>query len=327
MPSSETSATRTPGAERPVMPEWSRYAGQKIAENGRNSIATLEPIKDDATQVVFDLFRHEGADWRAVVPIRGVRGVCGQSYNFSAIKTRRGERGPEIIYRRTGLPKRRIPVLNHVQCRFFFDDDHPVRLYPHASATTGEPAYELRDIVYSVEATGPPGVVFNLRDAVFGHLVCTHRFLSTQEMVFERIAVEGQYVVESAPLNVSRTEVQQLLTTALKRSEHAGMAERYQLVRMCSTNNCTSTPFSILDRVVDYNWRQWIGARLYRLPLNPRVYLRLRGLDSQPGFRKFLRSEFEDYLNASATRARRREHVRHAISQRRKAQGRPQRTG
>lgn len=304
------------------MPKWSRYAGQPIADNGRHSIAATEPIADDADFVTFDYFRHEGADWRAVVPVVGVRDVCGQTYNFSAPKTRKGENGPETLFRPSGLPRRKIPILNHVQCRFLFADDQPVRLYPNGGPTDGEPAHTLHDIVYSVEATGPDGVLFNLRDAVMGNMICSHRFVSTQEMVFERVAVEGQYVVESAPLKLQAEEQQRLLIKALQRSNRAGMDEPYYMLRLWSTNNCTSNPLEILDQVVRYNWLQWLSAMLYRLPLSPRLYLRLRGLDSDPTYRKFLRVEFADYLNDDATRRRRREHVKRAIAGRRAAQGR-----
>ncbi|WP_146567127.1 hypothetical protein [Posidoniimonas corsicana] len=325
MSSSSTTRPEPAEAAQLVMPRWSRYRGQQAADNGRHSIAAVAPIADDAECVTFDYFRHAGAYWRAVVPLAGVRQVCGQSYNFSAPKTRRGERGPETRFRKTGLPKRTIPVLNHVQCRFLFAEDQPVRLYPNGGDASGEPAHLTHDLVYSVEATGPPGVVFNLRDAVLGEMICAHRFLTTEEMVFERIAVEGQYVVESAPLGLRPEEERNLLLKALQRSDQARMTEPYYMVRLCSTNNCTSNPLVILDQVVEYDWRCWVASQLYRLPLNPRVYLRLRGLDTDPSYRKFLRDEFADYLNDPATRRRRREHVKQAIAERREAQGRPRR--
>ncbi|MCA9240323.1 MAG: hypothetical protein KDA37_08995 [Planctomycetales bacterium] len=306
-----------------VMPDWSRYAGQPVADNGRHSIAALEPIADDADEVTLDYFRHEGAYWRAVVPVAGVREVRGQTYNFSAPKTRRGKDGPVTRYRKSGLPRRKIPILNHVQCRFVFAGDQPVRLYPNGGDASGEPAHELHDIIYSVEATGPEGVLFNLRDGVFGNLICAHRFVSTQEMVFERVAVENQYVIESAPLRLRPGEERGLLVKSLQRSDAARMHEPYLMLRFSRTNNCTSNPLQILDEVVAYNWRQWFGSLLYRLPLNPRLYLRIRGLDSDPSYRSFLRDEFAGYLHSPATRQRRRDHVKRAIAARREAQGRP----
>lgn len=306
------------------MPAWSRYAGQPVDKNGRQSInAGQHPIVDDADVATFDYFRHEGTDWRAVVPLGAVTEVYGQTYNFSAPKTRRGENGPVTRFRKNGLPKRTIPILNHVQCRFLLADDRPLQLYPLGADTTGEPAHLLHDFCYSVEATGPTGVLYNLRDALFGNMLCAHRFVSTQEMVFERISVEGQYVTESPPLVLRPAEKQRLLVKSLQRSDAARMDEPYYIFRLSSTNNCTSNPLQILDEIVSYNWHQWLGSLLYRLPLNPRFYLWMRGLDSDPKHRKFLRDEFAEYLNAPATRKRRRVFVKQAIAARREAQAGP----
>ncbi|MEM6655980.1 MAG: hypothetical protein AAF596_09270, partial [Planctomycetota bacterium] len=72
-----------------TMPAWSRYAGRPVDDNGRLSInAGGAGIADGATHATFDYFRHEGANWRAVVPLGGVQRVYGQTYNFSAPKTR-----------------------------------------------------------------------------------------------------------------------------------------------------------------------------------------------------------------------------------------------
>lgn len=309
-----------------LMPDWSRYRGQAVDDNGRRSVdAGDRGVRDDATDATVDFFRHEGSDWRAVVPLGGVERIYGQTYNFSAPKTRKGKSGPETRYRQNGLPRRTIPVLNHVQCRFVMADDQPVRLYPLGTPVGGgaavavEPSHLLRDFCYSVEATGPAGVLYNLRDALFGNLICAHRFLSTQEMAFERIAVEGQYVIESPPLLLRPGEERALLIKSLQRSDGARMREPYYLIRLSSTNNCTSNPLQILDEVVAYNWWQWLGSLLYRLPLNPRLYLWMRGLDSNPGKYALLRDEFADYLEEPATRERRRAHVKKAIAARRAA--------
>ena len=75
-----------------------------------------------------------------------------------------------------------------------------------------------------------------------------------------------------------------------------------------------SNPFQIVYSVVKYLLIQRIGSALYRLPLNPRFYLWVRGLDTDPSFRKFVRSEFEAYIGDESTQQRRREHAREAQS-------------
>lgn len=309
-------------SERPdiVMPAWSRHAGQTAEDNGRYTFAIdggPEALANGAAEAIVDHFRHEGRFWRAAVPLDGVRQVRGQAYNFSPPKTRQGENGPETRYHKDGLPKRKLPILNHIQSRFTFYEQRPVRLYPPGADPAGEPDHVTHDIVYSVEALGPPGITFNFRDAAFGNLLCTHRLLSLREMVFERVAVEGQYLLESPPLCLDDEAMRRLLVGSLQRGNAAGMDEPYYLFRLCGTNNCTSNTFQILDEVMRYTWPQWIGAMLYRLPLKPRWYLRVRGLDTAPGERRFVREEFIDYLNDPETRKRRREHVRKAIAGRR----------
>ena len=71
-----------------------------------------------------------------------------------------------------------------------------------------------------------------------------------------------------------------------------------------------SHPFQILDQVVRYSLPQRIGMFFYRLPLNPRFYLRIRGMDSDRSVRKLVRTEFDDYIRDPATQQRKRDYVR-----------------
>jgi len=276
-------------------------------------------IDPTARHVVVDYFYHEGQFYRAVIPLDGIDEVFGQAFNFSKVRTKRSAKGPEIRFDRHGLPKRTIPFLNHLQSRFVLKSDYYVDLYPIESDETGVPAHRLKDFVYSVEIVGPAGVGFNIRDGLRGNLLSAHRFLSTQEMIFERIVLENQYVTESPHLPLNDREKRAALTESLLRSHRAGMSDRYYLYRVCGTNNCSSNPFQILDNIVAYSFRQRIGSMLYRLPLSPRLYLRARGLDSDPSVRKLVRSEFEDYIHDPATQQRKKQRVRLLASARRAA--------
>jgi hypothetical protein len=308
-----------------LMPRGSRYAGQAVDVSSRRSIEIqpsgggIELVDAKDSHAVVDFFYHEGKFWRVIIPLDGVDQVCGQAFNFSKPRTRRGENGREILYDKYGLPRRTIPILNHVQSRFTLRPDQPVELYPLGSEEFGVPVHQSHDIIYSFEAVGPVGIAFNIRDGLAGNVMSAHRFMSIQEMVFERLVVENQYVTESPPLPLDEREKRALLIGSLLRSHRAGMTERYYLYRMCGTNNCTSTPFQIADNVVKYRWPQRIGSALYRLPLNPRFYLWVRGLDSDPSFRKLVRSEFEAYIKDARIQQRKRDHVRHQIRIRRVA--------
>ena len=308
-----------------LMPQGTRYAGQPVDTSCRHSIeikpsdgghALIDP-KD--AHVVVDYFYHEGQFWRAIIPLDGIAEIFGQAFNFSKARTKRGAKGPEIRLDRHGLPKRTIPFLNHLQSRFVLKSDHYVNLYPVGSDDTSAPSHRIKDFVYSIEVVGPVGVGFNIRDGLRGNLLGTHRFLSTQEMVFERIVLESQYVTESPRLPLNDREKRAALTESLLRSHRAGMSDRYYLYRVCGTNNCTSNPFQILDKVVAYSLRQRIGSMLYRLPLSPRLYLRARGLDSDPSVRKLVRNEFEDYIHDPATQQRKRQYLRQLVRARQTA--------
>lgn len=304
----------------PRMPDGGRYAGKPVDVSSRRSVQIrANGIEEHDTHVVVDYFYHDEVFWTARIPLNGVDHVFGQAFNFSAAKTRQGPQGPEVIYDKSGLPKRKIPMLNHVQSRFLMKQDHCVELFPLHSEPGETPVHRIHDFVYSIEAVGPFGVGFNVRDGLSGSLLSAHRVYSTRQMVFERIVVENQHVTETPALPITKETKRTLLAHSLVRSHRAGMNEAYYLFRICGTNNCTSTPFRILDEVVEYNWLQRIGSILYRFPLNPRWYLRIRGLDSDPTVRRMLRHEFEDYVQAEDTQKRKREFVRRWARLRREA--------
>lgn len=275
-------------------------------------------------RMLVDYFYHAGEYWTASIPL-SVTKVYGQSFNFSKLKTRRGKSGPELALDKHGYPKPRFSFINHLQTRFQLPTDQPLKLFPLVESNDAElpeledvePAHVIDDFVYSVEATGLPGAVFDFKNGLAGTLLCMHRFLSTQEMVFERVVVQGYYLWESPPLPLSDEDRSAVLAKSLERSDQAGLDEVYYLYRCFSTNNCTSNPFQIVDECVHYTWLQHIGAFAYRFPLNPRLYLWMRGLDADPSFRKLVRTDFEDYIKNPETQQRKRNVVRKALQQRR----------
>lgn len=312
-------------ANDPRMPPGSRYAGQPIDVSSRRSLVIVSDADGPLltisknSHVVVDYFYHDGQFWRAVVPLDSVEDVFGQAFNFSRIRTRIRNGQPEKIFDQDGVPKYQLPILNHVQVRFKLREPHVIKLYPLGGETIGDPHHAINDFVYSLEAIGPPGVYFNFKDGIAGNLISAHRCMSTTEMVFERLVVERMYVTESPQLKLDDIDKQELLWKSLVRCHEAGMTEKYYLYRPCGTNNCTSSPLSILDRVVRYRWGNRLGAMFYRLPMSPRFYLWIRGLDSDPSQRKLVRHEFADYIEDAATQARKRAHVKHLMRIRRMA--------
>jgi hypothetical protein len=301
-----------------------KYDDQPFDNSRRRSVevvalpSELDPDRPRGPLVI-EQFYHAGEFWRGVVPLGRVAEIRGQAFNFSKPKTRPGPDGPEIVRDAQGIPLRTLRTLNHVQCRFRLQPGSAIDLYPAGKEPTGEPVHRVSDFVYSLEAVGPVGVGFNFWDAVGGHLICAHRFVSTQEMVFERIVIENQYVVESPPLLLDDDEKQRILLMALQRSDRARMRERYYLYRCCGTNNCTSNAFQILDRCASYPWWGRLGAMLYRFPLYPRFYLRVRGLDADPNTRRLVRDEFAEYVEHPQTQQRKRVVVREQVKAARQA--------
>ncbi|PHR89059.1 MAG: hypothetical protein COA78_36035 [Blastopirellula sp.] len=289
-----------------LMPSSSCHAGQLADCSCRRSICIIpkderpELISESDTHATVDYFYHEGKFWRAIIPLGSLLQISGQAFNFSEPKTNQGE----ILFNKHGLPQRKMPFLNHVQCRFTLKPKSPVQLFPLGSEQLDTPDHEINDFIYSLEAVGPVGVNLNLKDGVGGDMLSMHRFVSMQESVFERVVVEGMYVTESAPLPIREHEMRALLTIALTRSHQAGTSEPYYLYKFLRTNNCVSSAFKILDSVIQYRWFNKIGSMLYRLPLNPRFYLWVRGLDSDTSFRKLMRNEFADYIQDEKTQLR-----------------------
>lgn len=300
-----------------LMPEGSRFVGQPIDNSSRRS-ARLQALTADLAagivdsdyRIVDDVY-HRGEFWRALIPRNAVESVRGQAFNFSKPKTRKSANGPEVIYSKYGIPRPSLSFLNHLQSRFTLREDRPAELYPLSCRDFSvEPAHRIHDLIYSLEANGPLGWTFNMKDSLAGNLVSAHRFLSVEEMVFERIVVENMYVTESPPLPLDADTLDALLEASLQRSHSAGSQERYYLLRLWGTNNCTSNPFQIVDTVATYPWRNRLAANLYRLPFNPRLYLRLRGLDSDPSIFNLVRNEFKDFIEAEETRERKRRFVK-----------------
>lgn len=272
----------------------------------------------DGNRAVVRNFYHAGKFWTAIIPLDGVQAIVGQAYNFSTLRKRKTKGGHEVVRDKRGNPKPRFGFINHVQSRFKLKDGFAAQLF-ESEDTSGKPDAEIDDFVYSVEAVGRPGDLFDFRNGFLGRLMCAHRFLSIEEVVFERVVILGYYVRESPPLPLSADEMREILVRSLQRSDRAGLTEVYYLYRCCGTNNCTSNPFQIVDTCAKYTWRQKLGSLIYRLPLNPRWYLRIRGLDSDPSYFHLLRDEFMPYIQSAETKARKRAVVREEIRKRREA--------
>ncbi len=201
----------------PVMPEWSSYAGEPFNLSERRPLAIL---LESAQTIIAQGFYHRGEFWKAVFPRAGVAEIIGQRLNFS--KPMRG---------RDGSDRPSMFFLNHVQARLKMVPEGAVRLYPPDAETTGEPAHRIVDFSYSVEAVGPYGRRWNLSDALLGNLAIVHRFLSTEDVAFERIVREKRKVLQSPPLPLEPAVLDTMLREAIRTSHAAGLSHPYFMFR------------------------------------------------------------------------------------------------
>ncbi len=240
-------------------------------------------------------FYHRGAFWRATIPKRGVAEVIGQRLNFSKPKRAKdGTSRPSLFF------------LNHVQARLKMAPESAVRLFP-PDAGSSAPAHEIVDFCYSVEAVGPHGRIWNLSDALLGNLAIVHRFLSLEDVAFERIVRERRTILQSPPLPLDPEVRDAVLREAIRESHTTGLTKPYFMFRLPFTaTNCTSEPLKLLDGVL----RTPPGPRFFhRLPIHPRGYLKIRGLWQEGRAVPTLNDEMVEWLAGDEARQRRRIHL------------------
>ena len=254
------------------MPENGKsYAGEKMNTTKQRSVTV---VRDSPDEVVVDHFYHEGRFFRAVIPVKHIHRVIGESMNFTGGK---------------------IWFANHLQVRFILDDANPIKLYPNGVEISGSPLGTVSDFVYSVEGVGPEGKTFNTRDGIAGNLVKGHRLLSAEEMAYERVTMAKQIVKQTEVTNPKMlAHKEEYLRALLNRSQAEGMKIPFYLFRFpCGANNCTSNVFDPLDEILDYGVLNPLISFFHRYPIAPRTYARIRGVENggDAGERRTLQAE------------------------------------
>ena len=277
----------------PVMPHWSAYAGEAFNLTERRPVSILS---ESDTAIIAEDFYYWEDFWTAVIPKHGVADIIGQRLNFS-----KPRRQPD------GTSKPSLFFMNHVQARLIMQPEHPIELYPPGREPAGEPAHRVDDFCYTVEAVGPHGRHWNLFDGLLGNLAIVHRFLSTEDVIFERIIRERMTIIQSPPLPLEPQIKNQMLCEAVRESHNAGLSRPYFIVRARGTaTNCTSEPMKLLDRVLQTPfWQRFF----HRFPVYPRGYLKLRGLwqDGQPP--PTLNDQMAEWIAGDRAKQRRHAHI------------------
>ncbi len=187
------------------------------------------------------------------------------------------------------------------------EPEAPVELYPPDAEPGMPPVHRIVDFSYSVEAVGPHGRRWNVADAMLGNLALVHRFLSTEEVVFERIVRARMSVLQSPPLPLEAQLLDTMLHEAIRESDKAGLTRPYFMFRLpCSAANCTSEPLKLLDDVLRTGR---LRRRFYRFPVHPRGYLKLRGLWQSGQTVPTLNEQMAEWLASEEAKSRWRLHA------------------
>jgi hypothetical protein len=250
-----------------------RYKGHAIDNRTRRSIKLIE--ETDGYFIV-DYFFHEGDFYTAKIPKNSIKEIKGQRFNFSQYN----------------------PLVNHAQIRITLNKNFFIELYKIGQYTDEKPLHKIDDFVYSIEVTGPLGKSWSLKDA-FGAFVSAHRFVSTSEVVFERVTLGNYEMNQSPPLKFSDSQLEVILEHIVHRAHKAAdMSERYYLINLFfGATNCTSEMFKMLDRIKkdEYTIPQKLLAKcMWRLPFALKLYLKVRGVVDYSMPRQTLNKEFSE---------------------------------
>lgn len=207
------------------------FKGQCINSCEQRSVKI---IKQDNNSLTIANFRHQQQFWIATIPLDSLEDVIYQT---------------EEIFQS-------CPAC-HSQLRFRFRANNPVIL--KSQTTLGEREVTVRDIVYSVEATGLPGMNFDPLSALLDFYGLSYRFISLEDRADRMINVD-QHIVNQLRLVISNTEGRRLLQETAKQSDRIGMSRMYNLF----DRNCTSELFRILDTTVSK-----------KLPKTPQLFINL----------------------------------------------------
>jgi len=230
-----------------------KYQGQVIDNRTRRSLIIVE---EDDQSYLTDYFFHNGKFYSARFPKNAVKRIIGQQFSFGRFN----------------------PFITHAQVRFTLDEGIFIELYELGEKTN--PIRKLTEFVYSLEVVGPKGTEWSIMNG-FGAFVSAHRFVSVDEVVFERVVL-GRYTVnQSPPILLAKEQLNEALDMIIRKSDHEKLNKKYYILTFwLGATNCTSEMFKMLDKLMtnNYSKRQKIGSKLFwRFPFALSRYLKVRG--------------------------------------------------
>jgi hypothetical protein len=173
-------------------------------------------------------------------------------------------------------------IRSHGELRFRFDPAHSVLAVPQRRG--GARIVERwNDLVYSVEALGPPGVPYKGDFGFRRQYRVAYRFMSLAGMAAGTIDKQHRAVGQFR-VDLSKEQCRRALEAAVRQGSSLAYGDSYHTTE----NNCVQAVFSVLDKVKPVAWYRkpllWATNRTLFLPTRAPHHLRYRGMASDlPG--------------------------------------------
>lgn len=202
--------------ENPIKFNFGAFSGQCIDSCRFRKSVLLSP-QDDST-MVFSNFMHNGEFWKIKVHPDG------------------------ISQARIGFEEF-MPGIFHVFLIFDFDKNRPLILESQIKTHSPKPQ-TVSSLVFSPEGVPAREKKYNFFDAYLNRYVVGHRLLSA-EQVFQYSVVHLKHKVTTYPLKLSKPQLNQLITEALKTVHNDSFKHHYRLF----SNNCATTVLNLIEKV------------------------------------------------------------------------------
>jgi hypothetical protein len=169
----------------------------------------------------------------------------------------------------------------HGQLRFRFRSEMPIELRPQDTTDKSDPIF-VNDLVYTVEALGPPGIPYKGDFGFKGQYSQSYRFDTLRNRATTMIKELKRHVWQWR-VDGNLEERMAALKFALKKAQEEGYTNRYHTHRM----NCILEVWDVIDHAFNENfahhlipfgdWDLWLPTKSYN-------HLKSRGLANKlPG--------------------------------------------
>jgi hypothetical protein len=190
-------------------------------------------LSQDAKQVTFANFWHQGHFWIATVPLDGIDRAIFHTEYFASD----------------------IPLIKpaHVQMRFVMKKDSPVQLAPQAGKDQGLAPTTVTNMILSVEYMAPQGIDYDLIPGEFKAFRVAYTFFSDEALIDfiheDDASGDGPDLFNQYALKMTSAQVGAVFAEAVKE----GNAYQYDHSYDTLIRNCATQLFQVMDRSLTYS--------------------------------------------------------------------------